>query len=243
MAQMFFSTSSRSALPNHASAKAASTNLAQALRDGAKYREVRGRKAMTQQGWKPSEVPRPTKLDCHYQKEFIPRPLDNAPLDRAAARLQMESDRSGGQFATGQSLSSETTSKAMFPAYPFASPPPPAKPPSPSLQRGGSGLLERESAARRQFQAYDQGLMRSFRAEAAKPVVNQAPLPRPCEAGKAFSKYKEDFSSSSCIFRPNLIPGASKPRALDHDVLSSASTPFSQSVRRVQAETSRGPWH
>jgi len=244
MAEMFFSTSSRSALPDHVTG--APPKLEQALRDGAKYRELRGRLAVTQpHGWKPSEVAKPSRVDCHYAREYVPRPLDNAPLDRDAARLQMEADRGGGQFSTGQPLASETTTKQSYPAYPGASPPRPFLPAPVNLGRSSSGpeFLVRESSMKSDFPAHSKDVVRRFRSEAAKPPVNQAPLPRPCEAGNGFSKYKEDFSTSKCCFRPGLLPPASKPRALDHDVLSCASTQGARACRREEVATARMPWH
>merc|ERR1712070_693074 len=68
--------------------------------------------------WKPSNVPPMTKKDfCEYHKEFIPRSLANAKVDREIAGVFRENGRSGGNASTGQACSSETTFRGSYPAH------------------------------------------------------------------------------------------------------------------------------
>merc|ERR1712232_466402 len=51
---------------------------------------------------------------CNYNRDFTPKDLGNAPLDRKLAAAAAEAATSGGQLGPPQSLRSETTHKALY---------------------------------------------------------------------------------------------------------------------------------
>jgi len=203
VARHFFSASTKAALPDH-SAAGGTRLVLRGVREGAKYKRVRGRSINAKLDvWPPSETYRPTEEDCQYRREFHPHPLDNFPADRELYTLWRATGR-GGEVppSVGLPLGCETAQRA---AYPRRSGPQPLPPESLRPERDEprrEALLEVESASRKQFAAPRRDLAERMRAVPCAPHANGSPLPAPCEAGPFTSSLRRAHSTSVLVDGP-----------------------------------------
>jgi len=106
--KLYFSTSSKQALPDHKA-----DDIKQAVVPSMKVLHVGG-------GYMKSEAPVPMRSHCTYSHEYHKMPLDDAPVTRALRTLIASTSRAGSstnQVVEGLSLSSDTTNKAYYGCY------------------------------------------------------------------------------------------------------------------------------
>merc|ERR1712178_318413 len=198
----FFSTTTKGALPNHFSES--KLPAARAVVD-----RVHCRNLTQPLGWKRSEAPPITKDFCEYHKEFIPRSLENAKVDREVAQLFANAGRSGGDANTGQKLSSETTSRSALPVHTKDGRGQNFKPEQPVHIDINSRLLETQSALRRDYPAPDRHMAHRFRGERVTPFSNAG-----VEYGRPFegkTEFCRSFSATALGFHPSPYPNPVPP--------------------------------
>eukprot|EP00427_Karlodinium_veneficum_P022321 CAMPEP_0169121452 /NCGR_PEP_ID=MMETSP1015-20121227/32678_1 /TAXON_ID=342587 /ORGANISM="Karlodinium micrum, Strain CCMP2283" /LENGTH=250 /DNA_ID=CAMNT_0009184561 /DNA_START=86 /DNA_END=838 /DNA_ORIENTATION=- len=194
----FFSTTTRGALPNHFSES--KLRASRAVVDRVHYRDLTKPPA-----WQPSSIPPMTKKDfCEYHKEFIPRSLANAKVDREMAAMFSENFRSGGSASTGQPCSSETTFRATYPAPTKDGRGESFKPDQPIHIDFNSRLLETTSSLKKSYPAHDRRIASRFRGERVEPFSNSGVnYGQPFE-GKPESR--REFSAATLKFKPSKFP-------------------------------------
>lgn len=216
IARMFFATHTKGTYNQFGS-----THCKRGLKDGDKYKEVVGRRALLgQQEYRRFESYKPTPDDCSYRREFVAKPLDNAQLDRDLCKLWSLEGRDGGRVGIKQPLSSETTHRRTFPRREGPQPRPPTscKPEAEVLEP--DVLLETQAASRRHYQAYAPDVAARARGQPVEPAANQAPLPRPHEAGPFHSTVRKAYSEAALsslepthfyapVAKPKILPGLS----------------------------------
>lgn len=194
----FFSTTANKALPDHFSVS--KLHASRAVVDRIHYRNL-----SQPPGWKPSDVPPMLKKDfCEYHKEFIPRSLENAKVDREIAAVFCENGRTGGNASTGQPCSSETTFRATYPAHTKDGRGASYKPDNPVHIDFNSRLLETTSTLKKSFPAHNRQLATRFRGERVEPFSNAGVnYGQPFE-GKPESR--REFSATILRFKPAKYP-------------------------------------
>jgi len=175
-----------------------STKLGRPARDGAKYKEARGREAnLKMMDWKHSVAYRPSHEDTNHRRTFTEMPLDNAALDRELCNVFLLRGRSGGGAATGQKMSSQTANRAFFPQRTGPQPP---KVESLKPERDEfieRDLLETTSTSTRHYPWHQTEMAQRFRGKLVDPPKNSSPLPAPsCVAGRAASTLQLSHSAA-----------------------------------------------
>lgn len=163
--KLYFSTSSKTALPDHTENKAALQQSVQpsmkSLNQGA--------------GYVKSSLPAPQRSECTYSCEYKILPLDDAPVQKEMRQLIASKSRAGSstnQVVEGLRLSSDTTTKAFYGSYgdkPARVDPAMFVKPDQNIRLSKDAkFMESKTVFQRDFKGHDEEVQRKFRLAASK---------------------------------------------------------------------------
>lgn len=197
VAKHFFTSSNARFHAYHATG-AGKKHVKRVPSESAKYKELRGRAAITNAAdWKHGITYRPETGDCSQKRDFPVQPLDNAPLDRNLCRLWTNRGREGGSVGAPHPMSSDTAHRAAFPQR-IGGQPPRTESCRPENDRiTERDMLVKDSVTKQKFGLPDPKMAQRFRGQLLDPPANSSPLPAPwCEAGAFHSTLQKAHSTS-----------------------------------------------
>lgn len=162
-AKLYFSTSSRSALPDHA-------ENPERLKQAAQI----SMKSFNQgRGYMKNTAPAPQRSMCTYASQYTTLPLDDAPVQKQMAQLIAQSSRQGSnQVVEGLKIGSDTTAKAFYGQYgdkPMKVEPAVIFKPEGAINiNRNAQFLESKSVFQRDYRVIDPLVQKKFQNEVAK---------------------------------------------------------------------------